>query len=757
MRAPVPMGATTSSACDNYHCFWWGVLNEFPANNYYMPILICILFCLASVPGLCQNTNSWEKTGSNGYFSAQYLTDSKLIVVGTSGKILLSDDGGQSWKANNQDNSIGFITVSFMDSLHGVLGSFDGKIFGSVDGGHHWKLLAGPILDNLEKLLFLSSDTVFACGNSGLILRSTNGGIVWDSLKSTITQPLHNLYFFPDHSGYAIGDSGTILYTNNGGNSWNRQQTDSSLNLFGIDFLDSHNGVISAEQGYLYSTQDQGTNWVRTRPDPTYAMTLQSVTYLSPTQIIVDGRGGAFFRTIRNGLIWDKINLPKEIRDIKLLFNSVYSKTKKEGITIGYPELILSTTDSGASWKQRASCPARESFINKISFIDSSVGFAVGDHNLILKTTNAGDTWVSLHEDFGPYLYTSMFDNKDSGLVCGWNGWLEKTTDGGKTFTQKPESQYRTKFEGAYRIDDRRKFLVGDSLIWKTIDGGDHWNPTIWNGTLFPVFHKIVFPSPDIGFCYATFTRIIQDSLYYIYGKLFKSTNAGDTWDTLDYGSESYIHDMFFWNEHSGVIVTDSGSFKTDDGGKTWRMPAFPGGGIRFNCINFLDQNIGFGAGSYGTMYLTTDAGESWKIDLANSFDNLPAIDIVFPDSNTVIASGYQGFIKKHFDKGLLTVHQNEGSNINEHYLWITLRQNPASTRLPCTLYGNLGNGHFTLKIYDILGRLVSDLTHAAASEVTSTFSNDIIADVSSVPTGVYLIVLSDGTFSHSEEFIISK
>ena len=114
-------------------------------------------------------------------------------------------------------------------------------------------------------------------------------------------------------------------------------------------------------------------------------------------------------------------------------------------------------------------------------------------------------------------------------------------------------------------------------------------------------------------------------------GRLLKSINAGQNWDTLNTPNYSHnLYSIYFINQFTGLVVGQYCLYKTTNSGINWTfLSAFNS----FNAkkITFINENTGFAVGNY-KMGKTTNAGASWEF-ISYSDDYL--IDIFFINNLT--------------------------------------------------------------------------------------------------------------------------
>lgn len=144
-------------------------------------------------------------------------------------------------------------------------------------------------------------------------------------------------------------------------------------------------------------------------------------------------------------------------------------------------------------------------------------------------------------------------------------------------------------------------------------------------------------------------------------GKLFKSTDCGQTWDTLLVGGgySAVLIDPF----NSSVVYALPGTVvKSTDGGRNWREirngilldPETRAASIAMDPTNSSILYLGTGGFFGGTLYKSIDAGESWvKIWPDSLQDGAISIAIDPSNSSTIYAgTAWRGLLVKSIDAG---------------------------------------------------------------------------------------------------------
>jgi photosystem II stability/assembly factor-like uncharacterized protein len=161
-------------------------------------------------------------------------------------------------------------------------------------------------------------------------------------------------------------------------------------------------------------------------------------------------------------------------------------------------------------------------------------------------------------------------------------------------------------------VNDTVGFVSGVYSVYKTIDGGRHWNRSITAGSGMG-FGEIYFLDNDQGF--VGFTECVEEDCD---GGWLMTTDGGTSWKKTTIGQ--YVKSIYFTSRLTGFIVTEEfisrsviyTILKTTDGGKTWNeifRPSLDQGELK---ARFVNDQVGYAYNRY-TIFVTTDGGESWR------------------------------------------------------------------------------------------------------------------------------------------------
>jgi len=246
---------------------------------------------------------------------------------------------------------------------------------------------------------------------------------------------LYDVYFVTKDLGWVVGNNGTIFKTTNGGNTWAVQQSNLNLELYSVQFIDSLFGWICGEGGTLLKTTNGGITWVQ---KPTGVVeNINSLYFLSASDgFAITGDwnsypypySGRILKTTNGGETWT----------VALFDNShglidIYFLDKYTGWICGSNGVIYKTTNGGNNWSYIDAITPYWLF--GIFFSAPNVGFTLGGNtnsDIILKSSNGGNSWIKIRETFQDQLMNGLyFINDLEGWVCGFNGVMLNTTNGG--------------------------------------------------------------------------------------------------------------------------------------------------------------------------------------------------------------------------------------------------------------------------------------------------------------------------------------
>ncbi len=319
--------------------------------------------------------------------------------------------------------------------------------------------------------------------------------------------------------------------------------------------------------------------------------------------IIAAGDGGKIFRSLNSGITWASYT------EASVNFKSVY--------TLGND--VWLTVDNGKVYKSSKTTTILTPYstgvttsINSLYFLDGSNGFVCGDNGVVLKTVNGGIDWTPLNSGISPVRLNSIhFKDASNGVVVGDNGIVYITANGGTTWTQETISTLRNIYDAKY-------FDGGIAIVggWGTLmikPNGSAWTniDTRINTDIRGITGSSI---SDIHICGG--------------GGFIRNNRNGST-KFLNFEKNPMLSNLvdiqYYGTMGFAVSSLNNAIIKTTDDGATWNLPAgttvniswqskpgVSGGSLGENlCVHPNDRNSIFTNFS-GRTYVSRNRGENW-------------------------------------------------------------------------------------------------------------------------------------------------
>lgn len=299
-------------------------------------------------------------------------------------------------------------------------------------------------------------------------------------------------------------------------------------------------------------TENGGTNWVELQSKQMIASSLISI--LDEKNVWIGNPIGEVWRTKTEGKTWEKISdLERSNQRDFLLVLKLFFSDEKHGWLFTNSS-IWRTEDGGYSWEKSFKDGNRKELVTA-TFIGNNTGFVMTKEGFVHKTNDGGKTWNPLERHFSNlqeyalyWLVTIDFIDESTGWILAANT-LYRTNDGGNSWSELTLPSRDTEFYSMNFLDINEGWLVGrfytenaDSImgkVWRTFDGGQTWQEVSLvdsAGNHFPQPNRETYP-----------------------------------WGN-DTAADMSFEDIQFADKQHGWLVGFNNVYRTDDGGKTWRI-----------------------------------------------------------------------------------------------------------------------------------------------------------------------------------------
>jgi len=284
---------------------------------------------------------------------------------------------------------------------------------------------------------------------------------------------------------------------------------------------------------------------------------IESMSFQSKDTIFLCGglraEKGEIFKSTDGGTNWTKVFEGKD-----KLYSIDFSSDYTNAYSVGDSMHIQKSSDRGNTWNSKIDLSYLggnySTSIRRIYFINQSVGFAIGsqsrENGNTMYTNNKGENWSSIHGSNG--LNDWWVFNKDSIIAVGYGIILKiSNLEGNKPLTT-PLPLKNDYFTGVWFIDNNTGFVCGfNGGIYKTNNGGQSWKEIYKNNSVLKKrihFNDILFETDLVGWV----------SGYD--GVLMKTTDGGNSWKHVKTYTNNNLKNMFYQNTKL-YITSENGSY----------------------------------------------------------------------------------------------------------------------------------------------------------------------------------------------------
>lgn len=176
------------------------------------------------------------------------------------GIIMNTTNGGWSWSVQylSESDLVPLLEdVYFLNSQLGWVVGPSGTILHTSDGGRHWNNQAPDNLDDHLIRVQMVSEGVGWAMSTRAIFRTDNFGVSWAQL-SRDKFDIRNFCFVDDQTGWLVGGMGAIYQTVDGGSSWQLQSVGQVSSLGAVTFVDNNRGYAVGTDGAILATGTGG-------------------------------------------------------------------------------------------------------------------------------------------------------------------------------------------------------------------------------------------------------------------------------------------------------------------------------------------------------------------------------------------------------------------------------------------------------------------------------------------------------------------
>ncbi len=316
--------------------------------------------------------------------------------------------------------------------------------------------------------------------------------------------------------------------------------------------------------------------------------------------------GGGVWKTTNGGGLWDNISdgffggsigaVAVSAWDPNVIYVGTGEKTVRGNVSVGHG--VWKSTDAGRSWSHVGLSDSQRIPRIRIHPKDPEIVYvaAMGDlfganeQRGVFRSTDGGKNWQKI-----------LYVNDEVGVV---------------DLVMDPTNP-RILYASTWRVIRTPYSLESGgegSKLWKTTDGGDHWQAISENQGM---------PKPPLGISGISVSQSNPDNLYAIIeatdGGVFRSSDAGETWKRVNKERKLRQRAWYYTRiqadpvDEDVVYVMNVNFHKSKDGGKTFEKMSTPHGDNHDLWIDPNDPKRMIEANDGGAN-ISYDGGENWSV-----------------------------------------------------------------------------------------------------------------------------------------------
>jgi photosystem II stability/assembly factor-like uncharacterized protein len=276
----------------------------------------------------------------------------------------------------------------------------------------------------------------------------------------------------------------------------------------------------------------------------------------------VVGSNGTLLATEDGGANWRRQTLPE--RQSNEALNDLWFFNPERGLLLGEYGLfnrkgdidrservfLLVSKDSGVNWEAGKLQRPPDPILMRMSFANDQVGWAVGESGAIQRTIDGGATWTLQETPTLKLLYDVAAIDEARAWAVGAGGTILRTVDGGRSWDKQSSGVAQT-LRAVHFVDSERGLAVGaKGAILSTVNGGARWQRQ-YSGVELNL-NDVVFLNrkETTGEAWIAGDR----------GLLLHTTDGGATWESVELGARANLSRLFFVAPDCGWVVGTSGA-----------------------------------------------------------------------------------------------------------------------------------------------------------------------------------------------------
>ena len=429
---------------------------------------------------------------------------------------------------------------------------------------------------------------------------------------------------FKDNNIYCAG-SGGLYNSSDGANSWE---------YLGLGNLRVRE--IAQDSKYIYVAGYY--DCYRYDPDQDqfskiYQGTVQTITILDTILLIGKGYYPGLLRSTDFGDSWEESNIGLDNYDIEKLFVTD-SKVILAAACGASGSGIFRSTDFGVTWERINSDPYAWTFHGICEFNNILYAFDYGNYVKIYVSYDDGLTWRLPPGSSAPADHIYAVHADFSGLYVGTSDYgVFRSTNMGHTWKQINNGLKNLDIIH-FNYHENTHYIGGFDGIYTKSAQSTQWEQKVTGLANTKVNALIVFQNKLFAATHGAGLQI--------------STDDGLNWTRLNIAeNRNYINDIYSTGQDIFVIASydylypfGGKLYKSSDGGQSWTSGTSGIGGM-LECIAGYDKFLLIGT-EYG-LFMSNNSGDTWQKITNGVPKNINVSDVAVSDSIAIVVNGTAG------------------------------------------------------------------------------------------------------------------
>jgi len=254
--------------------------------------------------------SSWKLFNRTEHFSfsdTHFSSTTEGLILGNNGGILRTDDNTRSWYFDEHVPRDDYYQMAFSDLDTGIVVTTNNYAFHTYDGGKSFvqEDWTPPIIGHLQSYDYemVSSKIIYSVGSKVKVTKSVDGGKSWTPFDFEFSNSISTIKCTDAKTCHAAGAVGMVISTWDGGDHWKVNNLLLNNDLVSIQFINSSLGFVGGTGGVILRTDNGGQSWTILYTGASWSVI--SFHFINDEKGYAVTEGGEVLYTKDKGLNWE--------------------------------------------------------------------------------------------------------------------------------------------------------------------------------------------------------------------------------------------------------------------------------------------------------------------------------------------------------------------------------------------------------------------------------------------------------------------